>query len=141
MNPIASQLSRGDPFAPTSWGAFGPGWLWISVEETGGQNVPVNPATEREIANPITPAKLVNLGIATEAELAQAITPLKPIDQAIGTATEIELGREITPRLGEPIVLGPVTCEVLMPTATCSVHGPAASCAILSPTATCEFTI
>lgn len=132
MNPVAQQLAKGGPFAPTSWGAFGPGWLWIESVGEAGQNIPVNPATEREIANPITPSKpqLVLVNTATEVELARTITPFKPILEPIGTAVERELAQMIIPQLGAP-VFPHIDCAVLLPKATCAILSPSAECEIL----------
>lgn len=47
MSPVGFQLagSRKTGVAPTSWGAFGPHWLWISSQVVESPESPASPAS------------------------------------------------------------------------------------------------
>lgn len=148
MNPVALQIAKGGPYAPTSWGAFGPYWLWVSPAAVPSGNVAVGQVVERETANPISPliGRTVAVGQASEAETANPITILAPRQVLIGRATEIELGRTITPVVAMPIFV-PVQTAVerelaRIITPTKNVPGQiGVTCQVLSPTVICEVEV
>jgi len=76
-----------------------------------GLTVPIDPATEIDTANSITPQVdlLVNIGTATEIDTANSITPQTGLEVAIGTATEIDTANSIIPLSGTTVALGIAT--------------------------------
>lgn len=134
------------PIAFTSWGAFGPGWLWIQHAAVSGEIV-IGQAAERETANPVIPVigrmvafdqtteseaanpiiplmrREVSIGRAHETELARFITPGMPIVIPVQTAVERELARIINPQLGQPF-RPTLTCVISSLDVTCDVYWP-----------------
>lgn len=148
MNPVALQLAKGGHIAPTSWGAFGPGWLWVQAQGDGGVTINTDPMT-------------VGVDIGTTTVTLGAVTILTDpmvVDADLGTTTVTAGGLLITT---DPMVVGiemgvtsvatgvtilttPMTLAVEMGV-TSVIAGrqfiPAVECEIITLDPTCTLTI